>query len=127
MEHQKIPIDQLAATVMKGLQEYSDLVGDDLKAAVRKTATQTRKDVQSGAPVRTGKYKGSWATKKLLESSVSLQMVVHSTNRYQIAHLLQFGHAKRGGGRVRAFPHIAPAEQKAAQTLEREIRSKLGG
>ena len=127
MENQKIPIDQLAAAVMKGLQEYSDLVGDDMKAAVRKTATQARKDVQAGAPVRTGKYKGSWATKTMKESSVKLEMVVHSRNRYQIAHLLEFGHAKRGGGRVRAFPHIAPAEQKAAQGLEREIRRKLGG
>ena len=127
MGSQKISIDQLAATVMKGLQEYSKLAGDDVKDAVRKTATQTRKDVQVGAPVRTGKYQKSWATKKMMESSVKLEMVVHSTNRYQIAHLLEFGHAKRGGGRVRAFPHIAPAEQKAALVLEREIRRKLGG
>ena len=127
MQNQKIQIDQLTSTVMRELQEFSNLTAQELKASVKKTAAQTRKEVQSGAPVRTGKYQKSWTTKTLLESSVSLQMVVHSTNRYMLAHLLEFGHAKRGGGRTRAFPHIAPAEQNAARNLEMDFRRKMGG
>ena len=127
MQNQKIQIDQLASTVMKELQEYSKLTAQDTKAAVKKVAAATRKEVQSGAPVRTGKYQKSWSTKTLLESAVSLQMVVYSPSRYQLAHLLEFGHAKRGGGRVRAIPHIAPAEQNAERKLELELSRKLGG
>ncbi len=40
-------------------------------------------------------------------------------------HLLEFGHALRKGGRTRAFPHIAPAEEKAAQILEKEVEAAL--
>ena len=52
------------------------------------------------APKRTGKYAKSWSTKKTKENSHSLEMTVHSKNRYQLAHLLEKGYAKRGGGRV---------------------------
>jgi len=54
-------------------------------------------------------------------------MVVHSRDRYQIAHHLEYGHAKRGGGRVAAIPHIAPAEQRGAEELVSRIERGLSG
>ena len=49
------------------------------------------------------------------------RVTVHSRNRYQLAHLLEFGHAKRGGGRVSGRAHIAPAEQAGIEQLEKDI------
>lgn len=122
-----IPIDQLAEEVMKGLNEYAELATEDMKKAVRKSARTVRDEIKENAPKDTGKYAASWAIKTQKETSNSLDLVVHSKNRYQLAHLLEHGHAKRGGGRVAAQVHIAPAEQNGIKELEREIEQALKG
>ena len=122
---QTIKIDQLAETVMKGLEDYAKLAADDLKADVQKAGKTVKEQIESTAPQKTGKYAKSWTVKKIRETSDSIQVVVHSKNRYQLTHLLEFGHAKRGGGRTRAFPHIAPAEQAGIEQLTRDIERDL--
>ena len=125
MATDRVRIDQMAHVIMEGLQEYADLATDDLKKAVKKAGDEAKKDIQNNAPVKTGAYKKSWTVKTTKETSNAMEVVVHSKNRYQLAHLLEFGHAKRGGGRTRAFLHIAPAEQRAAELLEREVEAAL--
>lgn len=122
-----VPISGLAEAVMDTLEEYADLAAEDVKQAVRDAGDVVKDDIRSHAPKDTGAYAKSWAVKKVRETSDSLTVVVHSRNRYQLAHLLEFGHAKRGGGRVSAQPHIASAEQKGIEYLEDEIRKALEG
>ena len=123
----RVRIDQLAAAVMEGLTEYADLAADELKKAVKKAGNSVKKDIQEGAPKDTGVYAKSWSVKNVKETSNSIELVVHSRNRYQLSHLLEFGHAKRGGGRVPGRAHIAPAEEWAERTLEQEIEKALRG
>ncbi len=85
-------VDDLADLVMDGLREYSELADTAMKKAVRKTAASVKKEISENAPKDTGTYAKSWATKKTKENSHSLEMAVHSKNRYQIAHLLEKGH-----------------------------------
>ena len=118
-------INDMADEIMKGLTEYADLTNESMKKAVRKTATSVKKEISANAPKRTGKYAKSWTAKKTKENSHSLEMTVHSKNRYQLAHLLEKGHAKRGGGRVAGKPHIAPAEENGVQMLEKLIEEVL--
>lgn len=125
MANERCSIDQMASVIMEGLKEYADLATEDMKAAVKKTGSETKKLVQASAPEKTGDYKKSWTVKTTKETSNAMEVTVHSRNRYQLTHLLEFGHAKRGGGRTRAFPHLAPAEEKAAQILEREVEAAL--
>lgn len=120
-------IDDMAAEIMKGLTEYADLADAEMKKAVRKTATTVKNEISANAPVKSERYKKSWVTKKTKENSHSLEMTVHSKNRYQIAHLLEHGHAKRGGGRVAAIPHIAPAEANGEVLLTELIEKALKG
>lgn len=118
-------IDDMADEIMRGLTEYADLADSAMKAAVKKTAASVKKEISANAPKRTGRYAKSWATKKTKENSHSLEITVHSKNRYQLAHLLEKGHAKRNGGRVPGKPHIAPAEENSAALLESLITKEL--
>lgn len=120
-----VSVDELAAAVMEGLTEYADLATDEMKKAVRKSGNTVKKEISETAPQDTGRYAKSWAVKTQKETSSSLELVVYSRNRYQLAHLLEHGHAKRGGGRVAGKPHIAPAEQQGVEELEREIERAL--
>ena len=118
-------MDQMADVIMDGLMEYAELATDVMKDCVKKAGDTVKKETQASAPVRSGKYKKSWAVKRQRETSNTLEVVVHSRNRYQLTHLLEKGHAKRGGGRVRAIPHIAPAEEKGIRELEEGIKRGL--
>ena len=106
----KVSIDQLADAVNEQLQEYNKLSAEVVKTAVTKAGNAVKKDIGANAPRKSGRYAKSWRTKKTKETSTELQVTVYSPTRYMLAHLLEHGHAKRGGGRVRAIPHIAPAE-----------------
>ena len=120
-----VRIDDLANVVMDGLQEYADLATDSMKAAVKKAGNTVKTDITANAPERTGRYAKSWRAKTTKESATALEVTVYSPTRYMLAHLLEHGHAKRGGGRVAAIPHIAPAEQRGREELEREIERSL--
>jgi hypothetical protein len=122
--NEKIKPEQLSDVIMEGLEEYRDLSTDAMKEAVEKTAKDVKKEIQGKAPVRTGKYKKSWKVTKTDENAEKLVMTVHA-GRYQLTHLLEHGHAKRGGGRVAAIPHIATAEADGVKELESEITDAL--
>ena len=86
-----VSIDEMADAINEGLKEYATLASTEVKKAVRKSAKTVKDQISANAPSRTGAYKGSWVATKQSESSQSLQMVVHSKNRYQLAHLLDSG------------------------------------
>ena len=118
--------EQLAKEVMSGLEKYADLTVDVLKKEIQDAGKAAKQQIEQTAPRRTGRYAKSWSVKKTDETTNSLQVTVHSRNRYMLTHLLENGHAKRGGGRVNGIPHIAPAEEAAMQSLETKIERALG-
>lgn len=122
-----VSVGALADAIMDSLREYSGLAADEMKEAVRAAGNTVRDEIRENAPKDSGEYARSWAVKKLKETSSSLSLTVHSRNRYQLAHLLEFGHAKRGGGRVAAQPHIADAEAAGIRQLEEDIRKAPEG
>lgn len=121
---QTIEINDLASAVMNELEEYAKYTTECVKDAVKETGTIVRDEIRSNAPKDSGDYSKSW-TVKVLESSHGSKAIIYSRNRYQLTHLLEYGHAKRGGGRVQPKPHISKAEQVGEQTLSRILERRF--
>jgi hypothetical protein len=124
---EKVSIDEFPKAVMAHLEEYVSMASDEVKDAVRTVSEDVKAEIQKNAPVRTGAYKKSWTVSKVSETAQSLTNTVHNAQHYRLTHLLENGHAKRGGGRTRAFPHIAPGEALAEKELVEIAERKLSG
>lgn len=121
----QIKIDKLSDVIMKELSDYSSMTNEKIKEMITDVSKETKKTIAANAPKRSGKYAKSWAVKKVRETSNTLHVVVHSKNKYQLTHLLEFGHAKRNGGRVSARPHIESAEKQMIEQFESKVKEVL--
>lgn len=121
----RVKITSLNTVVASILDEYWENFTDATQKAVLGVAKIAKQEVQAGAPARTGVYESGWTVKKEAVDRFRTDAIVHNRTRYQLAHLLEKGHALRRGGRslgsVRARVHIAPAEENAVKNLEEAI------
>lgn len=108
------------------LEEYAGDIEKGTRAAAKKFAEVAKKETREGSPERKGDYKKGWAVKENIRR-LGTEEIVHNRTRYQLAHLLEKGHAKRGGGRTAAIPHIKPAEERAVKGFEEAVRKLAQG
>lgn len=123
----RVKVNGLADAIKDTLIEYADVSSEKVKTAVKEAGKTVKKEIEMSAPKDTGDYSKSWAVKNVRETASSLEVAVHSKSHYQLAHLLEFGHAKRGGGRVSGKVHIASAEAKGIEQFETDIEKALKG
>lgn len=124
-----ISVDELAAAVMKELETYSQEAELATRRVVKDVAEECRQDILNGAPSKSGKYKRSWK-KKLAYSSATQERYLVYSSRYQLTHLLEYGHEKWLWGeytaeKVQGKPHIRPAEARAEEKLISAIKKEL--
>ena len=119
----KVSIDEMGNAIQKEFEEYVELTTEEVKKICKEVADDCKDKIQETAPVDTGKYKKSWGITETESKRLGVTYTVHSKTRYRLTHLLEFGHAKRGGGRTKAIPHISKGETLAIK----ELKEKAGG
>jgi len=113
-------IDNLADMILKELENYSEGVTDGVKKAVDVVAKEVNKEIKRNVTFEgTGQYVSSFKIKKTHEGRFNKGKTWHvGGGDHRLTHLLEKGHAKRGGGRTRAYPHIIYGEQLAIKRME---------
>ena len=122
----KIKIDQLAAEIAKGLAEYSQDVVEKVNVSSEKVGKAAVKRLKQTSPKRYGNYAKSWTMKTEKAIGQPHTRIIHAkAPHYRLTHLLEYGHAKVGGGRVEGRPHIRPAEEEVIREFTREVEEVI--
>lgn len=123
----KTSIDRLGAAIHDILAEYGDDVQANLADAVKQVSKKGAQAVKAAARSTfggTGEYAAGW-TSRTETGRFSAQGVIYNKDVPGLPHLLENGHAKRGGGRVQGRPHIKPVEETIVKEFEAEVKKGL--
>lgn len=121
-----ISIDKLAKEIADALSEYSREVVEKVDASSEKAGKDAVKRLKQTSPKDTGEYAKSWTMKTDRLFGQPSKRIIHvKAPHYRLAHLLEFGHAKVGGGRVEGRPHIRTAEQEVIEQFTKEVEEAI--
>lgn len=118
-------VDKFAESINKILEEYKDDLVKDTDTLVKKLAQKGAKELKSASGIfgGSGAYAKGWKSqyeKKRLGATATIY-----NEKAGLPHLLENGHAKRGGGRVAGRTHIAPVEQKLIEEFEKAVKDAI--
>lgn len=115
----------LSDQIMEALREYGDEAEKAVREVVPEVAKEAAKKLRSESPKNTGKYRKGWMA-KVENARLGVSATVYNKAKPGLAHLLEYGHVKRNGGRTRPNPHIAPvndwAEEEALKKIEEALK-----
>lgn len=126
--------DQIDKIIFAYGNDFQSVIATEFAKASKKLAQQIRDDSPSSAtpayadgmekemPKKRWHYKNSWKSTEILNNPYHVEYVVHNAKKYQLAHLLEYGHINVNGSRTRGIPHI----EQNAKEVEEELISNIG-
>lgn len=129
MAVESVKPEEFASALCKILSEWEGLVASDVERVTREMSKETRdrvkRNIKTKGLIRTGAYLKSWRVKtKSLPRGISATIYAAAPS-HRLTHLLEKGHAKVGGGRVPAYPHISEAERWAVREYEERLKEAI--
>jgi len=123
-----ISVDNLADAIMEELLNYSEEVTEKVKNAADIVAKEVNEVIKAKVTFEepTGKYVKAFRIKTTVNTKYNKTNTWHVTNgQYRLTHLLESGHALRGGGRTRSYPHIKFGQELAEKRMEELTRKAV--
>lgn len=100
--------------IMKVLTDYTEEVAQEIEAAADRRAKEAVKTLKQTSPRSKEShphYADGWAIKKQ-KSGGKLEITIYNRRKPHLTHLLEYGHLKKGGTRVKGIPHIEPVQEQ---------------
>jgi hypothetical protein len=120
----QIKPEQFAETIDGWLKDYGDEGRDALNKAILEVAEESKQDLTGAGGFNGRKFKRSWIV-KTTEGKFKGVFAQVGNKVYRITHLLEFGHATRGGGRARGFNFVAPVNDKVEERVMDKLKEAL--
>lgn len=128
MDSYDINADRFAATMEKLLSGIPDELDPRIGVAAEAASKVGRRAVKKNARGKdlkiTGKYIEGWSY-KVKKTPEGWTAEIGNKKKPGLAHLLEKGHAKVGGGRVAGYEHIAPAADETFEAFQKSIREAV--
>lgn len=103
------------------LEEYLEDIRTAATEDVEAAAEVALKVVKEKSPVETRGYRNGWRV-DMKNSGTDIQdAIIYNAKKPGLAHLLEKGHALRGGGRSNKHPHISTAAKLGMAELKRRL------
>ena len=123
-EVSNVDIDKISGVISTGLNTYSRTIVDGIEKAAEKSVKEMvkRTKQRSTTKLSRGKYARSIAS-QVGENTITARSRIWYVKkpRYRLAHLLNNGHALRGGGRVSGDKHVTNATETAMRDFETRV------
>ena len=121
----KVPIDKLRDAVNKELEKWAKdetATVEEITRTLGKKGAQGARQASAGA-YGGGKYASGW-TVTMETERLGTTAIIHNKTP-GLPHLLENGHAKRGGGRVPGRVHLAPVEEELVKAFQKALEERL--
>lgn len=121
-----VTADKFAVALTDILDEIDFDCQEAIRQPVKECLADGRRKVKAASPVRTGEYQAGWGY-TMKGKGRNIYGEIGNKDMPGLVHLLEKGHAKVGGGRVAARPHVAPVAEEVFDELEAKVSDAIGG
>ena len=126
MANLQIRADQLSETLSKILEDYQKEIVDVQKSETKVAMKNLVKETKEAAPERRPKYYKQITSKVVRDDMYGEERLWYvKAPDYRLSHLLEYGHAKKNGGRTKAFHFIEQAFAPIAEIYFEKIKEAI--